>query len=131
MSQTQSAPAGIDWDQLDSLKFSPESETVRALNAQAGLDSAARADVAKAAIDLVERARTAKTRTGLMESFLQEFGLSNKEGLALMCLAEALLRVPDARTADALIAEKIGSGSWGRACLEIGKTGWSMPPRWA
>jgi len=113
MSQTQSTPSGIDWDQLDSLKFAPESEAVRALNAQAGLDSAARADVAKAAVDLVERARAAKTRTGLMESFLQEFGLSNKEGLALMCLAEALLRVPDARTADALIAEKIGSGSWG------------------
>ena len=47
-----------------------------------------------------------------MESFLQEFGLSNKEGLALMCLAEALLRVPDRETADDLISEKIGSGKW-------------------
>ena len=47
-----------------------------------------------------------------MESFLQEFGLSNKEGLVLMCLAEALLRVPDADTADDLISEKIGSGKW-------------------
>ena len=113
MSHAAYTPAGIDWDGLDALKFAPESDAVRALNAQAGLDAAARARVSVAAIDLVERARAAKTRTGLMESFLQEFGLSNKEGLALMCLAEALLRVPDAKTADALIAEKIGSGSWG------------------
>jgi RHH-type proline utilization regulon transcriptional repressor/proline dehydrogenase/delta 1-pyrroline-5-carboxylate dehydrogenase len=113
MSHSPSTPAGIDWDSIDAEKFAPESEAVRALNAQAGLDSAARARVATAAIDLVERARSARTRTGLMESFLQEFGLTNKEGLALMCLAEALLRVPDAKTADALIAEKIGSGAWG------------------
>ncbi|MEL6210878.1 MAG: proline dehydrogenase family protein, partial [Pseudomonadota bacterium] len=45
--------------------------------------------------------------------FLEEFGLSNSEGLALMCLAEALLRVPDAETRDELIAEKIRSGDWG------------------
>ena len=47
-----------------------------------------------------------------METFLEEFGLSNNEGLALMCLAESLLRVPDAKTADKLIAEKISSGNW-------------------
>jgi len=47
-----------------------------------------------------------------MENFLEEFGLSNSEGLALMCLAESLLRVPDAKTADKLIAEKISSGQW-------------------
>ena len=113
MTHANSKSTGIDWNAIDALKFASESEAVRALNAQAGLDGAARARVSAAAIDLVERARAAKTRTGLMESFLQEFGLSNKEGLALMCLAEALLRVPDAKTADALIAEKIGSGSWG------------------
>ncbi|WP_429911964.1 bifunctional proline dehydrogenase/L-glutamate gamma-semialdehyde dehydrogenase PutA [Glycocaulis sp.] len=112
MTTHTASAASIGWDSIDALKFAPESEAVRALNAQAGLDAAARARVSAAAIDLVERARNAKTRTGLMESFLQEFGLSNKEGLALMCLAEALLRVPDAKTADALIAEKIGSGAW-------------------
>ncbi|HRK65690.1 MAG TPA: proline dehydrogenase family protein, partial [Terricaulis sp.] len=51
-------------------------------------------------------------RKGVMESFLEEFGLSNAEGLALMCLAEALLRVPDEDTADKLIAEKIVTGKW-------------------
>ena len=46
-------------------------------------------------------------------TFLREFGLSNSEGIALMCLAEALLRVPDDATLDALIAEKISEGNWG------------------
>ena len=58
-------------------------------------------------------ARGLKRRKGVMESFLEEFGLSNAEGLALMCLAEALLRVPDEETADKLIAEKISTGKWG------------------
>ncbi|MFN3834459.1 MAG: bifunctional proline dehydrogenase/L-glutamate gamma-semialdehyde dehydrogenase PutA [Glycocaulis sp.] len=103
----------VDWDSLDGAKFTPETAAVRALNARIGLSAHDRTAVSAEAVDLVERARAATRQTGLMESFLQEFGLSNKEGLALMCLAEALLRVPDAKTADALIAEKIGSGAWG------------------
>jgi RHH-type transcriptional regulator, proline utilization regulon repressor / proline dehydrogenase / delta 1-pyrroline-5-carboxylate dehydrogenase len=107
------ADARIDWDGLDAEKFADEREAARSLNRLAGLDPERRANAGQTAIDLVERARKAKNRTGLMESFLQEFGLTNKEGLALMCLAEALLRVPDAETADQLIAEKIGEGKWG------------------
>ena len=63
--------------------------------------------------DLVTACRHDKHRAGALESFLQEFGLSNREGIALMCLAEALLRVPDETTADRLIAEKIREGDWG------------------
>jgi len=102
----------IDWDGLDDLKFADEREAAQALDAAAGLDAQARARAGADAVRLVERARATRRGGGLMESFLQEFGLSNKEGLALMCLAEALLRVPDADTADDLIAEKIGSGAW-------------------
>ena len=51
--------------------------------------------------DLVRRKCAADRRPGLMEVFLAEYGLSTKEGIALMCLAEALLRVPDAATMDA------------------------------
>ncbi len=50
---------------------------------------------------------------GLMEVFLAEYGLSTKEGIALMCLAEALLRVPDAETMDELIEDKIAPSAWG------------------
>ncbi|MGD9814307.1 MAG: bifunctional proline dehydrogenase/L-glutamate gamma-semialdehyde dehydrogenase PutA [Hyphomonadaceae bacterium] len=105
--------AAIDWDALDALKYRDEDTGVAALLADAPLDAAARASVAAEARNLVTRARGLKRRKGVMESFLEEFGLSNAEGLALMCLAEALLRVPDEETADKLIAEKIRTGKWG------------------
>lgn len=63
------------------------------------------------AVRLVDAIR-ADDRTGLMEVFLAEYGLSTEEGVALMCLAEALLRVPDADTIDALIEDKIAPSSW-------------------
>ncbi len=63
--------------------------------------------------ELVSACRQDRQRAGTLESFLHEFGLSNREGIALMCLAEALLRVPDEATADRLIAEKIREGDWG------------------
>ncbi|MCC7280824.1 MAG: bifunctional proline dehydrogenase/L-glutamate gamma-semialdehyde dehydrogenase PutA [Acetobacteraceae bacterium] len=53
-------------------------------------------------------------KPGLMERFLAEYGLSTEEGVALMCLAEALLRVPDAATADALIRDKVSGADWSR-----------------
>jgi RHH-type transcriptional regulator, proline utilization regulon repressor / proline dehydrogenase / delta 1-pyrroline-5-carboxylate dehydrogenase len=51
-------------------------------------------------------------RAGLVQGLLQEFALSSGEGVALMCLAEALLRIPDAATRDALIRDKIARGNW-------------------
>ncbi|PUE06755.1 trifunctional transcriptional regulator/proline dehydrogenase/L-glutamate gamma-semialdehyde dehydrogenase [Limnohabitans sp. T6-5] len=51
-------------------------------------------------------------RTGRVQSLMQEYALSSEEGVALMCLAEALLRIPDAATRDALIRDKIGQGDW-------------------
>ncbi|AXC51150.1 bifunctional proline dehydrogenase/L-glutamate gamma-semialdehyde dehydrogenase PutA [Paracoccus suum] len=61
--------------------------------------------------ELVQAIRDS-ARPGLMEMFLAEYGLSTREGVALMTLAEALLRVPDRATADALIADKVGTGNW-------------------
>jgi RHH-type proline utilization regulon transcriptional repressor/proline dehydrogenase/delta 1-pyrroline-5-carboxylate dehydrogenase len=58
-----------------------------------------------------ERSR-ASGRAGLVQGLLQEFALSSQEGVALMCLAEALLRIPDAATRDALIRDKISHGNW-------------------
>jgi RHH-type proline utilization regulon transcriptional repressor/proline dehydrogenase/delta 1-pyrroline-5-carboxylate dehydrogenase len=110
----QSTPTAdlLDWDRLDQRRTQDESEALAALLAAAPLDGAGRAAVAAEAQAVVRTARGLKRRKGVMESFLEEFGLSNAEGLALMCLAEALLRVPDAETADKLIAEKIRSGRW-------------------
>jgi RHH-type proline utilization regulon transcriptional repressor/proline dehydrogenase/delta 1-pyrroline-5-carboxylate dehydrogenase len=64
------------------------------------------------AIALVRSARASARKQGLVEGFLKEFSLGTREGLALMCLAEALLRTPDAETRDALISERIGSADW-------------------
>jgi len=90
-----------------------EARVVRRLMAEAGLDAATRAAICGRAADLVRTVRSA-TDPGLMESFLAEYGLSTREGVALMCLAEALLRVPDASTIDALIEDKIAPSDWGR-----------------
>jgi RHH-type transcriptional regulator, proline utilization regulon repressor / proline dehydrogenase / delta 1-pyrroline-5-carboxylate dehydrogenase len=104
--------AALDWDALDALKYQDEDAAVAAVLGDPPLDPNARASVNAEARALVTRARSLKRRKGVMESFLEEFGLSNAEGLALMCLAEALLRVPDEETADKLIAEKISTGQW-------------------
>ena len=62
--------------------------------------------------EVVEKSRRDRPEQSSLDSFLLEFGLSNKEGVALMCLAESLLRVPDSVSADRLIAEKVQSGDW-------------------
>ncbi len=63
---------------------------------------------------LVLRLRETASKRGGVDAFMQEYALSSEEGVALMCLAEALLRVPDAETADRLIRDKIGGGKWDR-----------------
>jgi len=76
------------------------------------LSTKARNIILQDARHLVTSCRADKNSSGTLDAFLLEFGLSNAEGVALMCLAEALLRVPDALTADRLIAEKIQAGNW-------------------
>ena len=80
--------------------------------AKGTLNGAARREALDQSRALVERCRAAGHRAGTLDAFLLEFGLSNDEGVTLLCLAEALLRIPDERTADALIAEKVRSGDW-------------------
>jgi RHH-type proline utilization regulon transcriptional repressor/proline dehydrogenase/delta 1-pyrroline-5-carboxylate dehydrogenase len=64
------------------------------------------------AVHLVEHMRARKSTGGALESFLQEYTLDTQEGLALMTLAEALLRIPDAKTANALIHDKVAAANW-------------------
>ncbi|MBT8457100.1 MAG: bifunctional proline dehydrogenase/L-glutamate gamma-semialdehyde dehydrogenase PutA, partial [Alphaproteobacteria bacterium] len=88
-----------------------EEELIAGLSRAVDLDAAARAAITKRAMSLVQQIRDASD-PGLMEIFLAEYGLSTNEGVALMCLAEALLRVPDAATIDALIEDKIAPSDW-------------------
>ena len=101
-----------NWDMIDTGKYAEEGGVLRALLDRQPLSEADRADVVREAVALVEQARRASGKQGMVESFLQQFSLGTREGLALMCLAEALLRTPDANTRDRLIAEKIGSADW-------------------
>ena len=107
-SPAHSLPATITHDSLR-----PEGPLLAELTAQAALSPADRARITARGADLVTRIR-ASAKPGLMEVFLAEYGLSTDEGIALMCLAEALLRVPDAETMDALIEDKIAPSNWGR-----------------
>ena len=101
------------WTAIETGTLTTEAPLLRQLIAQTGLDAEGRARVAAEGADLVRKIR-ADVRPGLMEVFLAEYGLSTEEGIALMCLAEALLRVPDAETMDALIEDKIAASDWGK-----------------
>jgi len=98
---------------IDAETYAQPSEVIDRLIATAALSDADRAVICAAGADLV-RAIRAHTSPGMMEVFLAEYGLSTDEGVALMCLAEALLRVPDADTIDTLIEDKIAPSDWGK-----------------
>ncbi|MGH6964738.1 MAG: bifunctional proline dehydrogenase/L-glutamate gamma-semialdehyde dehydrogenase PutA [Phenylobacterium sp.] len=102
----------MSFDHLDQAKFVDERQAVAAALAAQPLGADDREAVRQEAEALVRSARRGANRQGVVESFLQEFSLSTREGLALMCLAEALLRTPDEETRDRLIAEKIASADW-------------------
>jgi RHH-type proline utilization regulon transcriptional repressor/proline dehydrogenase/delta 1-pyrroline-5-carboxylate dehydrogenase len=72
----------------------------------------ARARIRDTATELVAAVRSNKAREGGIDAFLQQYDLSSEEGVLLMCIAEALLRIPDADTADRLIADKITAARW-------------------
>ncbi len=89
----------------------PEPECVPFLIGQARLPANLANDVQTLAKALVETLR-GKSKGGGVEGLIHEFSLSSQEGVALMCLAEALLRIPDRATRDALIRDKISKGDW-------------------
>ncbi len=92
--------------------YANEEQCVLRLLEAAQFDEAVSEAITRQATELVSRSRQSRSKRGTLDAFLEEFGLSNREGVALMCLAEALLRIPDSDTADALIAEKVHTGDW-------------------
>ena len=99
-----------------------EGEAIGALIADCDPGAEARARINTRTAGLVREIRSSSD-PGLMEVFLAEYGLSTDEGVALMCLAEALLRVPDAETMDELIEDKIAPSEWGQ---HLGKSSSSL-----
>ena len=89
-----------------------EEKLVRELADAANPGDAARKKIQSTAAQLVRAVRKNTSKDGGIEAFLQQYDLSSDEGVLLMCIAEALLRIPDADTADRLIADKITSANW-------------------
>src|SRR5437879_12022609 len=96
-----------------SAPYAPDDRTIATGLLQAArLDAAQERRIDGTATRLIEAIRANDDPLGGVEDMLREFALSTKEGLALMVLAEALLRVPDARTADQFIEDKLGQGEF-------------------
>lgn len=106
-------PSGdAQWTAIAAAGAEDETEAVRARLADVPFRYAERRRVLDRARELVAGCRQRADERSLLDLFLQEFGLSNEEGIALMCISEALLRIPDDDTAEALIAEKIATANW-------------------
>ena len=103
---------GERWRAIDAAGRLPEQVAVRARLAEVPFGGAERQQVLESARALVAGCRQRAEERSILDLFLAEFGLSNEEGIALMCISEALLRIPDDGTAEALIAEKVGTGDW-------------------
>ncbi len=133
IADTNTCPAAdADTAPLFSAAYAPPDEAIAATL----LDEAARASEAERRIDayarrLVEGIRARAGGLGGVEDFLHAYSLSTKEGLALMVLAEALLRVPDAVTADRLIEDKLATGEWSShhvksSALLVSASAWTL-----
>ncbi|HSD17722.1 MAG TPA: bifunctional proline dehydrogenase/L-glutamate gamma-semialdehyde dehydrogenase PutA [Thermomonas sp.] len=91
-----------------------EATHVRELLTLAALPDAERVAAQATAADLVRRVRARARQQGAVEAFMRQYDLGSDEGVLLMCVAEALLRIPDQATADALIRDKLGDANWKR-----------------
>jgi len=89
-----------------------ETEAVNELLAQAEFSDDARARIEAQAADLVTRVRAKQDQRSAVAAFMQQYDLSSNEGILLMCIAEALLRIPDSETADRLIRDKLTEADW-------------------
>ncbi|NNF15733.1 MAG: bifunctional proline dehydrogenase/L-glutamate gamma-semialdehyde dehydrogenase PutA [Gammaproteobacteria bacterium] len=118
-------------DAINALYLADEADTVAQLLEQFTPGERARQRINRMATALVHSVRGNRRRSGGLDAFLQEYDLSSQEGIVLMCLAEALLRVPDGETADKLIRDKLASGNWkghlgGNRSLFVNASTWGL-----
>ena len=100
-------------DRVRSLWYAPEASCVLPLIEEARFAAKDRNAIVSSAKKLVTSVRGKRRRAAGLDTLMREFSLSSREGVALMRLAEAVLRVPDKATLDALIRDKVGSADWG------------------
>ncbi|MEE4174589.1 MAG: bifunctional proline dehydrogenase/L-glutamate gamma-semialdehyde dehydrogenase PutA [Xanthomonadales bacterium] len=108
----EAPPRDAARDALNAAYHADENALVDQLLAEASLAPERQRKVQARAGELVAAVRARKEDQGAMEAFMQEYDLSSEEGVVLMCLAEALLRIPDDHTAEALIDDKLTAADW-------------------
>jgi RHH-type proline utilization regulon transcriptional repressor/proline dehydrogenase/delta 1-pyrroline-5-carboxylate dehydrogenase len=113
MSSSQHDPAPLR-AAIGAAHLTDEAACVERLLREAAIDGTARWRVEGMAKRLVQAARQKRLSYSGLDAFLREYDLSSQEGVVLMCLAEALLRIPDAGTADRLIHDKLAEADWHR-----------------
>jgi RHH-type proline utilization regulon transcriptional repressor/proline dehydrogenase/delta 1-pyrroline-5-carboxylate dehydrogenase len=108
--QKAAEPGSIEG--LNRRYLADEQQLVRQLLDEVDPGHTARGKIRETASELVTAVRRNRAKEGGLDAFLQQYDLSSDEGVLLMCVAEALLRIPDADTADRLIADKVTSARW-------------------
>ena len=125
MRAMKTPPAGSPWVFAESVPardrlraaitgawLADEAAAVKSLLAAAALPAEDAAQVQRVATGWVERVRSLRDQESPLDAFMREYDLSSEEGVLLMCLAEALLRIPDDHTAERLIADKLADADW-------------------
>ncbi len=100
------------FDEFSSYLYKSEPEVIQELLDFLDWDQEKSVLIQSNATRLVEQTRQRKFKGAQLESFLQEFSLDTQEGIAMMCLAEALLRIPDSRTVNALVKDRVSAANW-------------------
>lgn len=117
-------------DQISQYYRIDEQTVVQQLLQEAKVDEFAQ-EIKTLAKKLVEKVRHTRKNASGVDALMHEFSLSSQEGVALMCLAEALLRIPDQATVDKLIKDKISKGNWrshtgNSSSLFVNATAWGL-----
>jgi RHH-type proline utilization regulon transcriptional repressor/proline dehydrogenase/delta 1-pyrroline-5-carboxylate dehydrogenase len=105
------APSGVG-ESINRYYLADENEVMREMVELARVSDDEKQRIRETAVRLVEAVRRNRGNKGGLDAFMKQYDLSSQEGVVLMCLAEALLRVPDSETADKLIADKLLAGNW-------------------
>ena len=100
------------WQLISPLYIVDESKWLNELLPMATPSEQEKSQISAKATELIERVRADKQAIQMIDALLLEYSLDTKEGILLMCLAEALMRIPDAATADALIRDKLSVADW-------------------
>ncbi len=100
---------------ISELQHSSEADAIKAVIDYLDWDTERAGNIQTDAVALIKKIRKTRRKSGSLESFFEQYGLNTNEGLALMALAEALLRIPDKKTATALIKDKISNTNWSKS----------------